>query len=129
MGRRAVLAGALSVSIAIAASSGARGQSLGDAIQGAMNRTSGILQHSAGTQSSSGQSGSAQPATGQKPGPKASTIEQNRPAPPARTILPVDRNSFARISSSSHRLPGGVVLQTTGDFMPDAKAACSAPCK
>ena len=119
-------AGVVSVFIGLAAASVANGQSLSNAINGAMNRTSTLLQQPAGAVPLPSRSESKQR--------KASASAKAHTSTPATVRsaghrVPVDRNSLAAVPTTTHSLSNGVVLQVTGELVPEAKATCTDPCK
>lgn len=121
-------AGVVAMAVALTAASGANGQSLSGAINGAMNRTSALLQQPAGAV--------PLPANGEHKQRKTSASAKAQSSVPgtgrARTAghrVPVDRNSLAGVATTTHSLSNGVVLQVTGDMVPEAKGSCTAPCQ
>ena len=122
---RALRAGV--VAMALTAAGGASGQSsLSNAINGAMNRTSALLQQSAGAVPVPANSGHKQPKAGAHA--KAAVVA-HATGRSAGHRVPVDRNSLAGVPTTSHSLSNGVVLQVTGDLVPEAKGSCAAPCQ
>ena len=116
------------VVVGLAAASGAHGQSLSGAINGAMDRTSALLQQPAGIVPVPSKSEQKQRKTGAR-GTAAATTLATRRGRSVGNRVPVDRNSLAGVPTTTHSLSNGVVLQVTGDLVPEAKATCTTPCR
>ena len=116
------------VAMALAAASGANGQSLSGAINGAMDRTSALLQQPAGIVPVQSKNEHKQRKTGAS-GTAAATTPATGRGRSAGHRVPVDRDSLAGVATTTHSLSNGVVLQVTGDLVPEVKASCAAPCK
>ncbi len=101
-------------------------QSLGEAIQNSMNRTSALLRQKpsmAGTRTEPGR-GHAQSSAHQRSRQRFSNA---KPSPQAFSV-PTDTGSLSRMHAATYRLGNGVELQVTGLFRPDAPTACIAYC-
>ena len=109
---RAWRAGVAAVGLATA--SVASGQSLSGAINGAMNRTSALLQQPAGAAPLAANSERKQRKTG-------ASAKAHRSAPAtvrsAGHRVPVDQDSLAGVPTTTRSLSNGVVLQVTGDLV------------
>ena len=114
------------VVIGLAAASVASGQSLSNAINGAMHRTSALLQQPAGAVPVPSRSESKQRKTSASA--KAHTSKPGTVRSAGQRV-PVDRNSLAGVPTTTHSLSNGVVLQVTGDLVPEARVNCTDPCK
>ena len=102
------------VVIGLAAGSVASGQSLSGAINGAMNRTSALLQQPAGV--------APLPANSERKQRKTGASAKARSSTPGTDLsagqrVPVDQDSLAGVPTTTSSLSNGVVLQVTGDLV------------
>jgi hypothetical protein len=113
--------------VSIGASDRATGQNMNDQLR----PKSDIPQQQADTERKRGDAEAGpKRAEGENGGSKDQTHPNAGNAAPTyqRFVVPLDRDSLARIAPPTYRLENGVNLQVTGGFLPDAPTVCIAHC-